>query len=48
VPDPASIFKMFWPDAILQRIADETNRYARTLIPPIRVGGPERTKGGSD
>ena len=47
VPRPETVFELYWSDATVDRIVLETNRYARTFLPP-RGDNPARTKGGSD
>lgn len=45
VPLPHAVFDLYWTDACVDRIALETNRYARAFLPPVGNELP-RTKGG--
>jgi hypothetical protein len=45
VPMPHAIFDLYWTDDVVDRIALETNRYARAVLPPVGNELP-RTKGG--
>ena len=45
VPLPHTVFELYWTDACVDRIALETNRYARAVLPHGENEMP-RTKGG--
>ena len=45
VPLPHAVFDLYWTDATIDRIALETNRYARAPLPQVENEVP-RTKGG--
>jgi hypothetical protein len=45
IPQPHSVFDLYWSDAVLDRIVLETNRYARSILPTVDNELP-RTKGG--
>jgi hypothetical protein len=45
VPMPHAVFDLYWTDDCVDRIVEETNRYARAELPPLHNEEP-RTKGG--